>query len=611
MTYVTQVAQNLASIGFIALGAAIILQWYRQRGHAQAMLAWSLGLLAVVAGLGRVQALIPPSAVVSIVSLIAFLASGYFVLMFRDAFLPLSRTMRRIATGLLVVASALAVASATVLAHVGPWFSSGVTLAVVLTWTAFISEPVARFWIASRGQPSVQKARMRTLSYGFAGLIAILLVSVVGGRAVQSPGAVIAIQLLAMATIPLIYVSFAPPAMLRRIWRMGEENRLRAAIQDLLIFSPEAQALAEQAIGWAWRLTGAQAAFLVDPGGKVIATRNIDPAAVLRILEVKGAQERGFFPGPDGATAMIAPLRLTEGTGFIGVVAGSFTPLFGSDEITLLEGYASSVAAGLERTRVTERIAAIERHKTQFLNLASHELRGPLTVIRGYGSMLQSGLLGDLNERGRKAAPVMMAKIMEMNALIEQMIEAARLEDGGLLIKAEEADLRDIVTSSVAKVELVLDDKHRIVFVSPDQPVRVMVDAKRVETIVTNLIDNAVKYSPDGGEVTCSVTVRAGVARVSVKDQGIGIAEGDLPVLFTRFGRISNNSTVHFPGTGLGLYLGRQLARLQGGEITVQSAAGDGSTFTLHLPAVEPATGAAKAAEFSQSAAPGSPVQLG
>ena len=610
MTYVTQIAQNLTSIGFVALGAATVFQWYRRRGHAEAMLACSLGLLAVVSALGRLGAVIGPSAVLNIVSLIAFLGSGYFVLMFRDAFLPLGRTTRRIATGLLILASVLAVASVTVLAHISPSFSSGVTLVLVLAWAAFIGEPVARFWIASRNQPSVQKARMRALSFGFAGLMVILLVAVVGGRALQSPGAVIVIQLFAMATIPLIYVSFAPPAILRRIWRMGEENKLRAAIQDLLIFSPGPQALAEQAIGWAWRLVGAQAAFLVDAGGKVMASINIDPAALQRILESKGAEDRGFFPGADGATAMIVPLRLTAGTGYIGVVAGSFTPVFGNDEINLLEGYASSVAAGLERTRVTERIATIEKHKSQFLNLASHELRGPLTVIRGYGSMLQSGLLGDLNERGRKAAPVMMAKILEMNALIEQMIEAARLEDGALLIKPEVADLRDIVASAIAKVEQVLDEKHWIVLVSPDRPVRASVDTQRVQTIVTNLIDNAVKYSPDGGEVTCIVTIRGGVARVSIKDTGIGIAKDDLPVLFTRFGRLSDNSTKHFPGTGLGLYLGRQLARLQGGEITVESVAGEGSTFTLHLPAVEVAKDATKEGELSPSVVPGGAVQL-
>ena len=113
------------------------------------------------------------------------------------------------------------------------------------------------------------------------------------------------------------------------------------------------------------------------------------------------------------------------------------------------------------------------------------------------------------------------------------------------------------------------------------------VDSERIQTIVTNLVDNAVKYSPNGGEVACLVTLRGGLARVAVKDGGVGIAKADLNLLFTRFGRVPNPATNHLPGTGLGLYLGRQLARLHGGDITVDSVPGEGSTFTLHLPVAE------------------------
>ncbi len=118
-------------------------------------------------------------------------------------------------------------------------------------------------------------------------------------------------------------------------------------------------------------------------------------------------------------------------------------------------------------------------------------------------------------------------------------------------------------------------------------------------------MSNAIKYSPQGGVIECELTARGGIARVAVKDSGLGIAPGDLPILFTRFGRISTPHTDHLPGTGLGLYLGRQLARLHGGEITVESASGKGSTFTLHLPLRAQATGSthAKSAEAASSSA--------
>jgi signal transduction histidine kinase len=446
---------------------------------------------------------------------------------------------------------------------------------------------------------------MRALSFGFAGLIAILVFDVFGGTAVQSPTAIIATQLVALAMVPVIYVSFAPPAILRGLWRMGETAELRAAIQDLLIFSPTRQDLAEKAVGWAKRLLGAQGAFIVDSEGAIVASSGAEASDVVAIMAArKDAPEGGIEDAlPGRGAAIIAPLHLTEGMGFLGVTAGPFTPLFGSDEVNQLQGYASSVTAGLERVRVTERLAAIEKSKTQFLNLASHELRGPLTVVRGYVSMLEGGLLGNLNERGRKAVPVMSAKVLEMNALIEEMIEAARLEDGALILRPEANDLRDLVKAAVDSARPVLDGEHNIRVRCPDRPVHVWVDGERVKTIVTNLVSNAIKYSPGGGAVEVDVVNRGGIARVSVKDQGVGIAKDDLPVLFTRFGRVSTPETDHLPGTGLGLYLGRQLARLHGGEITVDSDPGRGSTFTLHLPLSEVAKTGARPERRSSAAA--------
>src|ERR1700716_4558495 len=105
-------------------------------------------------------------------------------------------------------------------------------------WPAWTGEPIVRFWLASRNLPSVQKARMRALSFGFAVLIAILIVAVLGGAAVQSPLAVIAIQLIALAMVPVIYASFAPPAILRRVWRKGGGAEARGAVADPRNFRP-------------------------------------------------------------------------------------------------------------------------------------------------------------------------------------------------------------------------------------------------------------------------------------------------------------------------------------------------------------------------------------
>jgi signal transduction histidine kinase len=279
------------------------------------------------------------------------------------------------------------------------------------------------------------------------------------------------------------------------------------------------------------------------------------------------------------------PLPLDEGTGMLVVFSGPFTPLFGTDEVARVGAWAAAITAGLDRVVLTERIAALEQSKSQFLNLASHELRGPITVLRGYLSMAQGGSLGRLSPELKKVLPLLIGRADEMNALVEQMIEAARLEEGRLELKPEQADLREIAARALELVRPLADGDHPLVIDAPSDAVPVVVDAERIATIVSNLLTNAIKYSPGGGEVRCSVMREDGVAKVSVSDRGVGIAPKDLPRLFTRFGRIANKATNHVPGTGLGLYLSRELARMHGGDLTVTSKPGEGSTFTLAVPA--------------------------
>jgi hypothetical protein len=331
MILAQRIALNLTALGFVLLGAATALEWYRHRGNAAGMLALSLVSLALVAALGRFQDLVGHSVIVAIVTIVAFVASGYFVLLFRDAFLPLGSRVRQWALVLFVVACVVGIADITVLAHAGRAITTAAALVLIGAWAIFTGEPIARFWLASRNLPSVQKARMRALSFGFAVLIGILVVDVFGGSAVQSPAAIITTQLIALAMVPVIYVSFAPPGLLRRIWRMGEEAELRSAIQDLLIFSPTRQELAEKAASWAKRLLGAQGAFIVDADGTVMASSGIETAEVREITAQRKAQPDGGIEARLGrGAAIVVPLRLAEGVGFLGVTAGPFTPLLGA-----------------------------------------------------------------------------------------------------------------------------------------------------------------------------------------------------------------------------------------------------------------------------------------
>jgi len=231
-----------------------------------------------------------------------------------------------------------------------------------------------------------------------------------------------------------------------------------------------------------------------------------------------------------------------------------------------------------------ERMVQLEKAKGDFLNLASHELRGPLAVLKGYVSMFQDRTMAA--DELPEVLPVLTMKVHEMELLVQQMLETARLEEDRLVLRPEPFDLREAVERVAARFRPVITAKHRLLVSAPDTPVLATADLGRVETVIANLIDNAVKYSPDGGGVYVTVTAEPGQVAVGVEDEGIGIAEDAVPRLFTRFGRIQTPENEHIGGTGLGLYLSREIARRHGGDVVVEARRPlRGTRFTLVLPA--------------------------
>jgi signal transduction histidine kinase len=233
-----------------------------------------------------------------------------------------------------------------------------------------------------------------------------------------------------------------------------------------------------------------------------------------------------------------------------------------------------------------ERTQSMEKMRSDFLKLASHELRGPIAVVRGYFSMMaDKSLDGEALER---AMPIIERKLNDMNALVNEMLETARLEEGITRLDRQPQSLRTIVNAATSAIQPQLTSAHRLdVHLPPDDAI-VNVDAGRIETILRNLLDNAIKFSPDGGEISCDVAVTDGIAVITVADHGLGIPAEQMHRLFTRFSRLVTPQNSHISGTGLGLYLSRELARLHGGDITAQSTPGGGASFVLSLPVWHP-----------------------
>lgn len=231
-----------------------------------------------------------------------------------------------------------------------------------------------------------------------------------------------------------------------------------------------------------------------------------------------------------------------------------------------------------------ERIARLETQKSDFLRLASHELRTPITLIRGYLSLFEEGAFGEMSEAARAVLPVMTARLNQINLLVDQMLNAARLEDGRLIIEAQDISLDELVHRVVGSLDGLRRSGHKVIVESDVAEVRAHADPDKVESIVANLLSNALKYSPHGGEVRLQLRRAGAFAELAVTDHGLGIRDDDLPRLFGRFTRLERPETVSIEGTGLGLYLSRELARMQGGDIEVASLLDQGSTFTLRLP---------------------------
>lgn len=581
MSLVLKALQYAVSVAFIGLGVLTVRDWLSGRDRRRGYLALALGLLGVVAVTGQLQALVGyNSEILTIVSLAAFQGSAFGLLMFRHSFIPYHRPVLLATFALLVAAAGLDIALSPPADPAADATQAQMiaTLALILVWVSCVAEPSIRFWIASRQLPAVQRRRLQAISLGYFGIAAILVLA--GGAGSKNQTVNVIVEALAVLVAPLLYVSFAPPRWVRRAWREPEEARFRAAINDLLLFAPDRGTLAERALDWGVRLVGAGQGLIEDGDGEILAAHGLDAESGRAIA--KAASEAGD-PQTRGAGAIISvPLHLDTGQGHLIVVAGPYTPLFGSDEVSRLHQYAPSIAAALDRVRVAERLAALEEVKSRFLRLASHELRGPLTLVRGYVSMIGDGsLTGDNLQR---AVPVMLAKLSQMTNMLSEMLDTARLEDDRLDVKLERFDLRSTVSEVVEQVQPLTGDSHALDTEVPPVEIAVVADRAKVETIVSNLVENAIKYSPNGGRVRLILGTSHGSAMLAVSDEGIGISKEDLKTLFTRFGRITNDDTISIPGTGLGLYVSRELARVQSGDVTAASEIGRGSTFTLRLP---------------------------
>ena len=585
-------------VAFVLLGVAVAISWARHRDRSLGYLALAIVLLSTVSLLGWLPVLLHFTVpLLTEISLILFVVSGYSLLRFRGSLIPLPRLWHVAAVAAMPAGIAVFLLARLLGAVRGASneLQTVAALVILFVWAAIVLEPIVRFWLVARALPAVQAWRLRSLSLGFAGIVGILVFAVAASAVVSNQVVQLVIQLVVLAIVPLLYVSFSPPAWLRREWRAAEEEGLRAFMEDLLLLKEDQRALAGRALDWAMRLVGGASAVAFDGQGVPIASHSVDPISLREITESLSTLPEGVsrtMIDDSDRTVLVLPIASLGDPGRLVVVSGPFTPGFGTDEMRRVQQFMSAVVAALDRARLLERIkqantnlSEANRHKSVFLASMSHELRTPLNAILGFSELLIDANEGQFPPATRKRfLEQIHSSGKHLLGLINDILDLSKIEAGQMELRVQQITVAEIVTQVAATVEPLAAQKKIELRVAEDSAGDITADAGKVKQMLLNLVSNAVKFTPEGGAVTISARRLDSTIELAVTDTGIGIAKEDQDRIFHEFQQVDSGVGRSQPGTGLGLTLTRRFARLHGGDVRLESLPGQGSVFTISLP---------------------------
>lgn len=353
------------------------------------------------------------------------------------------------------------------------------------------------------------------------------------------------------------------------------------------------------------------ALLLLSQNGQQLAAsigQNLDISATLELdLAIKMAQTSQQLALSEGSeTASFSPwaARLVQA----GIRAAIVTPLisktrslgalivvkmppqdrFAPSDTEMLSILCGQAAIAIENARLFKEIQQayaelqeLDRLKSEFINIAAHELRTPLSILIGHASLLVEELDGAAGER----LQIIMRNAMRLRTLVKDMVTLRYLESGEARLYLEQCDLGELLETSTSDVRLLAEDKQQTVNILVEEGLLpIVADRQRLNLVLNNLLSNAFKFTPEKGVVTIRGWLEGSDLLISVQDNGIGIPANELSHIFERFYQVEDSLTREHEGIGLGLAIVKGMVQLWNGRIWVQSEVGKGSTFTFTIP---------------------------
>jgi signal transduction histidine kinase len=235
-----------------------------------------------------------------------------------------------------------------------------------------------------------------------------------------------------------------------------------------------------------------------------------------------------------------------------------------------------------------EKLKGLDQLKSEFLSLATHQIRAPLTAIKGYSSMLLEGDYGELPTKARESVETIKKSCQHLVNIVEDFLNISRIEQGRMVYEKSKFDVADLVRETTNEIRPNVENAGLSlnIKIPNDFYGKILADRGKIKQVIANILDNAIKYTPHGG-ITISLGNYRGNVAIAVEDTGVGIDPSEIGKLFAKFSRAKGAHKTNITGTGLGLYIAKKMAEAHGGDILVVSGGvGKGSTFTIKLPAI-------------------------